>query len=157
MPWQQGHPAAPWAALATAPPADRGKGLSLFRPHLECCLQLGLPVEKRFGQTKASPEEPPGWSGWEQRPYEKVPGELGLLWGPSSHLPLPTGRLLRPRTPAFLRRMRDSGQETQEVQAGPSGQEVKQVVQGGCAVSILGGLSRKSAEQPGLISYLTIL
>lgn len=124
---------------------------------LECCLQLGLPVEKRLGQTKASPRLPPGWSGWEQWLYEKVLGELGLLWGPSSCLPFPTGRLLSPRTPAFLRRVRDSGWETQEVQAGPSGQEVKQVVQGGHAVSNLGGLSRKSPELPALISYLTML
>lgn len=53
-PWQQGHPAAPWAALATAPPAGQGKGPSIFRPDLGCCLQLGLPVEKRLGQTRAS-------------------------------------------------------------------------------------------------------
>lgn len=108
---------------------------------LECCLQLGLPVEKRLGQTKASPRLPPGWEQWL---YEKVPGELGFLRGPSSRLPLPAGRLLRPRTPAFLRRVRDSGQEIQEVQAGPSGQEVKQVVRGGRATSVLGGLSRKT-------------
>jgi len=49
--WHQGHPAAPWASLSTALPANQGKGLSLFRHLLECWLQLGLLVEKRLGQT----------------------------------------------------------------------------------------------------------
>lgn len=157
-PWQQGHPAAPWAALATAPPADQGKGPSIFRPDLGCCLQLGLPVEKRLGQTRASLGYPQDGQGGSSGPMRRTLDSWACWGAPTAtYLPLPTGRLLSHRDPSFSQKDEGQRAETREVQAIPSGPEVKQVVQEGCAVSTLGGLSRKSPEQLSLISYLMML
>lgn len=132
MPWKQGQSASSWPVLAT-----------LWIEGRDQLLQTPPGVLAPVGP----PSRAETWRKWEDsREVSRTVREgavalctrargVGLGAGPQQPCTPSTWRLLRPGTPTYLRRMRDSGQETWDVQDGRNetilhregGQEVKQV------------------------------